>query len=130
MSEADGSQPSEQSDTASEIRGQEGRRDGAAPEKDRQDSDAEKRLRAFVAAAATDAGAGCVAVVDHVGRVGARITVIAPSGAFGDVLASSVAAAESICERAGLTVRPWDRETTGLLAPSAEDRIKMGARRR
>lgn len=92
----------------------------------RQDADAEQRLRAFD----KRAGGGCVAVVDHVGRVGARIVVIAPSGDFGDVLASSVAAAASICERVGLPVRPWDRETTGLLEPSADDRVRMGTRHR
>lgn len=90
------------------------------------EADTERRLRAFV----KDHGDGCLATVDHVGRVGARIVVIAPSGAFGDVLASSVAEAEALCERVGVPVRPWDRETTGLLAPSADDRVRMGTRRR
>lgn len=92
----------------------------------RQDTDAETRLRAFVTAQGED----CVATVDHVGRVGARIVVIAPTGTFGDVLASSVSAAERICERVGVPVRPWDRETTGLLQPSADDRVRMGTRKR
>ncbi len=92
----------------------------------RQDRDVESRLRAFAARH----GDGVIAVINHVGRVGARIVVIAPSGEFGDALASSVDAATAICERLGLPVRDWDRGTTGLLAPSAADRVQMGTRRR
>ncbi|MBN9610424.1 MAG: hypothetical protein J0I11_14040 [Actinobacteria bacterium] len=99
---------------------------GGASKLPRQDRDVETRLRAFAARH----GDGVVAVINHVGRVGARIVVIAPSGEFGDALASSVDAATAICERLGLPVREWDRETTGLLAPSAADRVQMGTRRR
>lgn len=78
----------------------------------------------------TGFGDGCLAVIDHVGRVGARIVVMAPSGEFGDVLASSTEAATEICARLDLPVREWDRETTSLLAPSAADRVRMGSRQR
>lgn len=99
---------------------------GTADAPGRQDRDVEERLRAFL----KRHGDGVVAVINHVGRVGARIVVIAPDGEFGDALASSVDAASAICGRLGLPVREWDRETTGLLAPSQADRIEMGTRRR
>lgn len=92
----------------------------------RQDADAAKRLRRF----ARDNGGDVVAVIDHVGRVGARVVLIAGSGEFGDALATSVGAATTICDRLSIPVRGWDRETTGLLAPSAADRVRMGTRRR
>lgn len=91
----------------------------------RQDADAETRIGRFAAA-----HPGTIAVVDHVGRVGARVVVIAPSGEFGDALASSVQAGLAACEKAGIEVRQWDRETTGLLTPSQADRVRMGSRQR
>lgn len=89
-------------------------------------SDAESRLKSFISAH----GEGCIAVINYVGRVGSRIVIIAPDGRFGDVLASSQQAAEEICTRLDLPVRQWDRETTGLLAPSEKDRVLMGSRQR
>lgn len=92
----------------------------------RADSDAADRVERFM----TGFGDGCVAVINHVGRVGARIVVMAPSGEFGDVLASSTEVATQICARFSLPVRDWDRETSGLLAPSDADRVTMGTRQR
>ena len=48
------------------------------------------RLRDFLAG---HAGKG-VAVINYLGRVGARIVVVADDGAFGDAVASSVDAAD------------------------------------
>ncbi len=52
-----------------------------------------------------------MAVIENMGRFGARIIAIAPDRAFGDALVSSVEAAREVCVRAGLEIREWDRET-------------------
>lgn len=85
------------------------------------DVDAVARLRAF----ASDHGGGAVAVVEYVGRVGARIVVIAPDGAFGDAMASSVPAGVEVCRRADIPIRSWDRELTSLITPQPADRVRM-----
>lgn len=103
--------------------------DGAsagAAKPDRSGAAAAVRLRAFV----TRHGVGCVAVINHVGRMGARIVVIAPSGEYGDALAPSQAVAESVCAAIGLPIRDWDREISGLFSPSRAERVQMGTRRR
>ena len=87
-------------------------------------SDAAKvrRLREFLAG---HTGKG-VAVISYLGRVGARIVVVADDGAFGDAVASSVDAATEICARAGVPVADgWNRELSGRIQPSAEDRRRM-----
>jgi hypothetical protein len=81
-----------------------------------------ERLRDFLAG---HSGKG-VAVISYLGRVGARIVVIADDGAFGDAVASSVAAANRICAEAGIDVADgWNRELSGRIQPSAEDRRRM-----
>jgi len=66
-----------------------------------------------------------VAVVDHLGRSGARIVAIGPDGRFGDAVVESVAAAQEVCRRAGVQLKSWDLETSGMVAVSAADREKM-----
>ena len=44
-------------------------------------------------------GGNGVAVINYMGRVGARIVVVAEDGAYGDAVASSVEAAAEICSR-------------------------------
>jgi hypothetical protein len=63
----------------------------AAREPELRGADAETvgRLRDFAARCGGDA----VAVIEHLGRVGARIVLIAPDGEFGDAVVSSVRAA-------------------------------------
>lgn len=85
------------------------------------DVDAVAHLRAFVA----DHGGHAVAIVQYVGRSGARIVAIAPDGAFGDAMTSSVEAGSEVCRRVGLPVRTWDRELTSLITPSPADRVRM-----
>lgn len=81
-----------------------------------------KRLRDFVAG---HGGAG-TAVVSYLGRVGARIVVVAEDGAFGDAVATGVEAGNTICERAGIPVADgWNRELSAKISPSAEDRKRM-----
>ena len=67
-----------------------------------------------------------VAVINYLGRVGARIVVIADDGAFGDAVASSVEVATEICARAGIPVADgWNRELSAKIEPSRADRRRM-----
>jgi len=80
------------------------------------------RLRGFLGG---HHGAG-VAVISYIGRVGARIVVVADDGAYADAVASSVEAATDICAQAGITiVDGWTRELSARITPSAEDRQRM-----
>jgi hypothetical protein len=80
------------------------------------------RLRDFLAGHDGDG----VAVITYLGRVGARIVVVADDGAYGDAIASSVEAATDICSHAGITVADgWTRELSAKITPSAEDRRRM-----
>lgn len=80
------------------------------------------RLREFVAA---HGGTG-TAVVSYLGRVGARIVVVADDGAFGDAVSTSVEAGNLICEQAGIPVADgWNRELSAKITPTAEDRKRM-----
>jgi hypothetical protein len=80
------------------------------------------RLREFVSG---HGGAG-VAVISYIGRVGARIVVVADDGAYGDAVATGVTAATEICSQAGIPVAEgWTRELSAKVSPSAEDRRRM-----
>lgn len=80
------------------------------------------QLRDFVAAH----GGHGVAVINYLGRVGARIVVVADDGAFGDAVAGSVESAAEICMRAGIPVADgWNRELSATISPSAKDRERM-----
>ena len=70
-------------------------------------------------------GDGARAVINYLGRPGARVVVVADDRAFGDVVVSSVEAGERACAAAGVTVGTWDRETSAKLTPSPADRRKM-----
>jgi hypothetical protein len=87
------------------------------------DADHVGRLRDFLAG---HGGKG-VAVISYLGRVGARIVVIADDdGAYGDAVASGVTAATEICSQAGIPVADgWNRELSAKIAPTAEDRRRM-----
>ena len=81
-----------------------------------------RRLKEFVAAHPGDAAA----VISYLGRVGARIVVVAADGLFADAVVPSVERATAICEQAGITVADgWTRELTSLITPSPEDRKRM-----
>ncbi len=78
--------------------------------------------RAFVLA---HGGTG-TAVINYVGRVGARIVVVAADGAFGDAVVAGVHAGAAVCRRAGIPVADeWDRELSAAVRPSAQDRRRM-----
>ena len=90
------------------------------------DAAAVGRLRDFAARFDGDE----VAVIEHLGRSGARIVIVASDGQFGDVIVSSVTAAQQVCERAGVRVGDWDRELTARVTPTPEDRRRMASRAR
>jgi hypothetical protein len=97
---------------------------GAAPGEELTGSDAAQvgRLRDFLAGHHGDG----VAVISYLGRVGARIVVVADDGAYGDAVASGVEAARRICSQAGIPVADgWTRELSAKIAPSPEDRRRM-----
>jgi hypothetical protein len=51
------------------------------------------------------------AVVEHLGRRGARIVLVGADGTWGDVVVADVAAGTAACEAAGVTVaESWTRE--------------------
>ena len=93
----------------------------AGPELTGADAAAVGRLRAFAA----DHGGHTVAVIEHLGRVGARIVAVAPDGRYGDAVVGSVEIATLVCARAGLDVRTWDRELSALITLSPADRRRM-----
>jgi hypothetical protein len=80
-----------------------------------------KRLRDFVAG-----HSGGTAVINYLGRPGARIVVVADDGAYGDAVVSGVVAAAEVCRQAGIPVAEgWDRELWAKISPSPADRRRM-----
>lgn len=62
---------------------------------------------------------GATAVIEYVGRRGARIVLVGEDGAWGDEFASGTDVARSACEKAGVTVEnSWERELIELMRPS------------
>lgn len=79
-------------------------------------------LRTFV----LEHGGTGTAVINYIGRVGARIVVVAADGAFGDAVVTGIEAGTEVCRRAGIPVADgWDRELSAALRPSARDRRRM-----
>ena len=91
-------------------------------EPSRTDAAQVEQLRAFVG---RHGGSG-TAVINYLGRVGARVVVVAADGAFGDAVVSTLQAAADVCERAGIPVADeWDRRLSASVTPSAADRRRM-----
>jgi len=62
---------------------------------------------------------GAKAVIEYVGRRGARIVLIGEDGAWSDQFASDTHVARTACERAGVKVEnEWERELMQLMRPS------------
>ncbi|MEJ7651727.1 MAG: hypothetical protein WKF57_22185 [Nakamurella sp.] len=78
------------------------------------------RIRSFLAAH-DDARA----TIDHLGRGSARVVLVSKSGDWGDVVVRSTEQAEQACERAGISVAGWDRETAAQVDLSPAYRIRM-----
>lgn len=62
---------------------------------------------------------GATAVIEYVGRRGARIVLIGEDGTWGDEFASGTDVARIACEKAGVAIEnSWERELIELMRPS------------
>lgn len=78
--------------------------------------------RAFVA----DHGKPVKAVVQRIGRAGARVVLVGDDGALGDVVVPSVETGEALIEAVdGVEAAKWDAETVGATVIGAEHRRRM-----
>ncbi len=72
---------------------------------------------------------GATAVIEYVGRRGARIVLVGQDGAWGDHFADSTDSARAACARAGVTVEnAWERELVEQMRPSNDLWRSMGRR--
>ncbi|MBO0869105.1 MAG: hypothetical protein J2P15_11110 [Micromonosporaceae bacterium] len=63
--------------------------------------------------------AGAKAVIEYVGRRGARIVLVAEDGAWSDQFAGSTEEARQACQQAGVQIEnEWERELVELMRPS------------
>ncbi|HEY8534764.1 MAG TPA: hypothetical protein VIL44_13010 [Micromonospora sp.] len=85
-------------------------------------------LVASIRAFAAEHG-GAKAVVEYVGKRGARIVLVGADGVWGDQFASGTDVARAACQRAGVAVEnTWERELMEQMAP-AKDTWRFMARR-
>ena len=84
-----------------------------------------KSATAFVA----KHGKGSRAVVEPLGRAGARVVLVGADGAMGDLVLPDVPTAEALVEHiTDLDAAEWDRETTASLKIGPAHRRKMAGR--
>jgi hypothetical protein len=78
--------------------------------------------RAFVA----QHGKPVKAVVERIGRIGARVVLVGDDGALGDVVVPSVETGEALIEAVdGVEAAEWDSDTVGATVIGAEHRRRM-----
>jgi hypothetical protein len=83
-----------------------------------------EELRSFAAG-----HGGATAVIEYMGRRGARIVLVGEDGGWGDQLAESTDVARTACEKAGVTVdNEWERELIEQMRPSNDLWRSMGRR--
>lgn len=87
---------------------------------DRAIEQAADRIRRF-ASAQPDARA----MITPLGNGAARVVLVSASGAWGDVVVRRLEHAEQACERAGVPVTEWDRETAAQVDLTPAYRIRM-----
>lgn len=92
----------------------------AVPRAERAIDRATARIRRF-AAAQPDARA----TIAPLGSGAARVVLVSTSGVWGDVVVRRSEYAEQACERAGVPVTEWDRETAAQVDLTAAYRIRM-----
>ncbi|MBW4720923.1 hypothetical protein [Saccharothrix obliqua] len=69
------------------------------------------------------------AVVENVGRAGARIVLVGADGAMGDVMVPDVETAEAVVAAvADMDEHTWDRDTTEALKIGPAHRHRMAGR--
>ncbi|MFD1149520.1 hypothetical protein [Saccharothrix hoggarensis] len=84
-----------------------------------------KTATAFVAAH----GKPARAVVENVGRAGARVVLVGDDGAMGDVVLPDAASAEALIAAVpDLEAHEWDRETTAAVKIGPAHRRRMAGR--
>lgn len=82
-------------------------------------------LKSFAAA-----HGGAKAIIEYVGRRGARVVMVGEDGAWGDQFAPSTDVARQACATAGVPVENgWERELVAKMRPS-NDLWRSMARRR
>lgn len=81
-------------------------------------------IKRLVALKDAHGGSG-TAILENMGRSGARIVLVAADGTYGDATVPNMEIAAAVAEAACLTVGTWDRETSGLIAPTSKDRQRM-----
>ncbi|AHH97073.1 hypothetical protein GCM10010174_38380 [Kutzneria viridogrisea] len=82
--------------------------------------------KSFVSAHGTPARA----VVENIGRMGARVVLVGADGAMGDVVVADVATGEALCAAvADLEQSEWDRDTTAAAKIGAKHRRRMAGPR-
>lgn len=72
---------------------------------------------------------GATAVIEYVGRKGARIVLVGEDGTWGDHFTESTALAREACAKAGVKVEnSWERELVEQMRPSNDLWRSMGRR--
>ncbi|WP_432836811.1 hypothetical protein [Dactylosporangium sp. CA-092794] len=72
---------------------------------------------------------GAKAVIEYVGRRGARIVLVGEDGVWGDQFAEGTDIARSACAQAGVTIEnAWERELLEQMRPSNDLWRSMGRR--
>lgn len=72
---------------------------------------------------------GAKAVIEYVGRRGARIVLVGQDGAWGDHFTDSTQTAREACAKAGVTIEnAWERELVEQMRPSNDLWRSMGRR--
>ncbi len=72
---------------------------------------------------------GATAVIEYVGRRGARIVLVGQDGTWGDHFAASTDMARAACEKAGVGIEnEWERELVEQMRPSNDLWRSMGRR--
>jgi hypothetical protein len=72
---------------------------------------------------------GAKAIIEYVGRRGARIVLVGEDGAWGDQFASATDVARQACDGAGVPVeKEWERELIAKMRPSNDLWRSMGRR--
>ncbi|MET8764786.1 hypothetical protein [Lentzea sp. NPDC004782] len=93
------------------------------------DQTTQKRIAEFVKAHGKP-GTAVRAVVEPIGRAGARIVLVGADGAMGDVMAKGVEAATKAVEAVdNVEQAEWDRETTAATKIGPAHRRKMATMR-
>lgn len=86
-----------------------------------------QRERASVAEFVERHGKPVKAVIENLGRVGARVVLVGPDGHVGDVIVADVATGEALAaDNEDVQVAQWDAETVNQTTIGPVHRRRMG----